>query len=86
MEGLGVLREVAVRKLSVFVPIPAGGKGDSLPEHVAVLEVGLRITLLGVDEHGELARIANEEDGGVVLWTSTSAFRTNEVEPGNELT
>mgnify|MGYP001583125222 CR=1 FL=1 len=32
---------------------------DSLPEHVVVLEVGLRVALLGVNEVGELGGVAN---------------------------
>lgn len=39
---------------------------EVVPEHVRVLQVGLRVTLLGVDEVGELGRVADEEDGGVV--------------------
>ena len=31
-----------------------GTQGDEVPEHVRVLEVGHRVTLLGVDEVGEL--------------------------------
>ena len=34
--------------------------------HGSIFEIGLRITLLGVNEDGELGRVAKEEDGGVV--------------------
>jgi hypothetical protein len=37
-----------------------------VPEHVGVLEMGLGVTLLGVDEVRELCGVADEEDGGVV--------------------
>ena len=38
-----------------------------VPERVGVLEVRLRVALLGVDEVGELGRVTKEENGGVVL-------------------
>lgn len=38
----------------------------SYPEHVSILEMSLGVTLLGVDEVGELGRISDEEDGSVV--------------------
>jgi len=34
--------------------------------HGGVLEIGLRVALLGVDEQREVARIAKEEDGRIV--------------------
>ena len=37
-----------------------------IPEHGGILKVGLRVTLLGMDEEGELGRITEEEDWGVV--------------------
>lgn len=37
-----------------------------IPEHVGILEVSLRVTLLGVDEMRELGGVTDEEDGGVV--------------------
>lgn len=43
-----------------------GSLGEEVPEHVWVLQVGLRIPLLGVDEVGESHGISDEEDGGVV--------------------
>ena len=43
-----------------------GTKGNEIPEHVSVLEVGLRVPLLGVDEAREEEGIADEEDGRVV--------------------
>jgi len=39
---------------------------EVVPEHVGVLEVRLWVTLLRVDEVGELGRVAQEEDGCVV--------------------
>ena len=44
-----------------------GLRREVVPEVVGVLEVGLRVTLLRVDEVGELCRVAQEEDGRVVL-------------------
>ncbi len=41
-------------------------QGQEVPEHVRVLEVGRRVALLGVDEVGELERVADEEDRSVV--------------------
>lgn len=38
-----------------------------VPEHVRVLEVGLRVALLGVNEKRELGRVADEENRGVVV-------------------
>ena len=40
--------------------------GKVIPEHVRILQVGLRITFLGVDEQWELGGIAKEEHGCVV--------------------
>jgi hypothetical protein len=39
---------------------------EVIPEHVCILQVGLRVPLLGVDEVGELGRVPNEEHRGVV--------------------
>ena len=41
-------------------------QSDKVPEHVGILQMGLRITLLGVDETREQNGITNEEDGCVV--------------------
>jgi hypothetical protein len=43
-----------------------GAERPEVPLHVHVAEVGLRVALLGVDEHLELVGIADEEDGRVV--------------------
>ena len=40
--------------------------GKVVPEHGGILEVGLGVTLLGVDKDWELGRIAQEENRGVV--------------------
>ena len=37
-----------------------------VPEHGSILEIGLRVALLGVDKDGEFGRVAEEEDGGIV--------------------
>lgn len=41
--------------------------GEVVPEHGGILQVGLWVSLLGVDEEGELGRIAKEEDRRVVV-------------------
>ncbi len=38
----------------------------SYPEHVGILEIGLRVSLLSVDEVREFCGILDEEDWGVV--------------------
>lgn len=40
---------------------------EVVPEHVSVLQVGLRVSLLGMDEVWELCRVSDEEDRGVVV-------------------
>ena len=34
--------------------------------HGSIFEIGLRVTLLGMDEDGEFGRVTEEEDGSVV--------------------
>jgi hypothetical protein len=41
-------------------------EGGKVPNGIRILEVGTRVPLLGVNEVGELLRIADEEDWGVV--------------------
>lgn len=43
-----------------------GTERDEIPDHVGVLQVGLRIPLLCVDEGGEEEGVTDEEDGCVV--------------------
>lgn len=43
-----------------------GSERDKVPEHVGILQVGLGISLLGVDEGGEENGIPDEEDRRVV--------------------
>lgn len=38
-----------------------------VPEHSSILQVGLRVTLLSVDEEWEVGGISEEEDGCVVV-------------------
>lgn len=47
---------------------------EVIPEHVSVLEMGLRVSLLSVDEVRELRGVADEEDGGVVEYPVEVAF------------
>ena len=46
----------------------ARGRGNttSYPEHVSIFQVGLGVTLLGMNKMGELGGISDEEDGRVV--------------------
>ena len=43
-----------------------GGEAPEVPHHVGVFAVGLRVSLLGVDEVWEFDGITDEEDGSVV--------------------
>jgi hypothetical protein len=43
-------------------------EGQVVPHHVGILQVGLRVSLLGVDEVGELARVTDEEHRGVIAY------------------
>lgn len=43
-----------------------GVRGEVVPEHVGIFQIGLRIAFLSVDEQRELGGIAKEEHGGVV--------------------
>jgi hypothetical protein len=40
--------------------------GQEVPEHSGILQVGARVSLLGVDERGELDAVTDKEDGCVV--------------------
>ena len=40
--------------------------GKVVPEHGRILEIGLGVALLGMDEDGELGRISEEKDWGIV--------------------
>ena len=78
--GLGELVRVARVAVHVAVAVRGAAVGEEVhdlvggflmrrevvPEHGGVLEVGLRIAFLRVDEDGELAGVAEEEDGRVV--------------------
>jgi hypothetical protein len=41
--------------------------GEVVPEHSSILQVGLGISLLGMDEERELGWVSEEEDGSVVV-------------------
>lgn len=58
--------------------LESGRCGETYPEHVGILQVGLRITLLGVDEVREFGGISDEEDGGVVEDLSECTNISNE--------
>jgi hypothetical protein len=40
--------------------------GQVIPEHRCILQIRLRVTLLGVNEDGEFAGIPKKEDGRIV--------------------
>ena len=40
--------------------------GQVIPEHRCIFQIGLRVTLLSVNEDGEFAGIPNKEDGRIV--------------------
>jgi len=44
------------------------------PEHVGILQMRLRIALLGMNKVGELGRVAKEEDGGIIEYPVEIAF------------
>lgn len=69
----GVAVHVAVRVWGTAVTEQVHDLVDRLvvgrkivPEHSSVLEISLRVALLRVDEDGELGRVAQEENGGIV--------------------
>lgn len=51
-----------------------------VPEHVSALEVGLGVSLLGVDEVREFNGVSDEEDGGVVTNHIPIAFFSVELD------
>ena len=73
---------VGVARVAVHVTVRVGGtaiaeemhdlvnglvvSGEVVPEHGGILQVGLGVTLLGVDEDGELGRVTKKENGSVV--------------------
>lgn len=54
--------------------------GKEVPEHVSALEVGLRVSLLGVNEVREFDGVSNEEDGSVVTNHIPIAFFSVELD------
>jgi len=71
VRSISIHVSVAIRSTSVREEdgdLVAGfrNEGKEIPEHIGVLAVSLRISLLCVDEIGELGRISDEEDGSVV--------------------
>lgn len=53
---------------------------EEVPEHVGTLEIGLGVSLLGVDEIREFNRVSDEEDGGVVTNHIPIAFFSIELD------
>jgi len=44
------------------------------PKHIRILKVSLRVSLLGVDEVGELGRVTNEENGSIIEYPIPVTF------------
>lgn len=57
---------------------------EVVPEHVSILQVSFWVSLLGVDENGELGWVSDEKDGGVVVDPVGVTFLS--VELGGETT
>lgn len=71
MTAVAVLEAVSVGHASVAekdhkLVNRLGRRRKEVPEHVGILEMRLRVSLLSVDEMRELCRVANEEDRRVV--------------------
>lgn len=89
--GLGPLEGVAGVAVHVSVGIRGAAVGEEVhdlvdgflvvgevvPEHGGVLEVGLGVALLRVDEDGEVGGISEEEDWGVVSDNVQVAYQTS---------
>jgi len=50
------------------------------PKHIRILEVSLRVSLLSVDEVGELGRVTNEENGSIIEYPIPVTFISPELE------
>lgn len=61
------VRDAAVAKEDHDLVEGLGREREVVPEVVGVLQVRLRVALLGVDKHRKAGRVAQEEDGRVVL-------------------
>lgn len=74
LEGMGsvsihvgvAIGSAAIAEQEAHLVRGLGTQGEEVPEHVRILQMRLRIPLLGVNEAGEQDGITNEEDGGVV--------------------
>jgi hypothetical protein len=60
------IRSTAVREEDSNLVKGVGGVGPEVPSHVGILEAGLRVSLLGVNEVGELDGVLDEENWSVV--------------------
>mmetsp|Transcript_137763 Transcript_137763/g.194883 ORF Transcript_137763/g.194883 Transcript_137763/m.194883 type:complete len:292 (-) Transcript_137763:39-914(-) len=74
------IRGTSVREEDGDLMSRFGGKRQEVPEHVGILQVGLGVSLLGVDEIGELLGVSDEEDGGVVAGHIPVAFLSVELD------
>jgi hypothetical protein len=73
MNRLRVLGEIVLKERKEFALTSASQNTspqtrlkETDPEHISILEMGLRVPLLGVNEVRELGRVADEEHWGVV--------------------
>ena len=75
MDGLGVLGQVILIKPTAFVSeTPQGDEFSTYPKHIGIFQVRLRIPLLSMNEMGELGRITDEKDWGVVEYPIEVSF------------
>jgi hypothetical protein len=69
--GISMLLEVTIRSSTIreknhHLVDGLGVLRQVIPEHIRILQMGLGIPLLGMDEVRELGRVTDEEDGSVV--------------------
>jgi len=76
MNGLGVVGKIVLERVKCIRPALV----CTHPEHVSILQVALWVSLLGVNEVGELGWIANEENGGIVKDPIPVSFLSSELD------
>jgi hypothetical protein len=60
------IRGTSIREEETDLMAGFRSQREEVPEHVGVLEIGVGVSLLGMNEIGEFLGVSNEEDGGVV--------------------
>ena len=80
--SIGFSEFVGMARVAVHVPVRVWGAaigkemhylmsrllvgGEVIPEHCRILEIGLRVSLLSMNEDGEFGWISEKENGGVI--------------------